>query len=160
MAKPRKKKLSADSSKKRKTKSQIRRSEAARKGWQTRRINRLADAKAALKAAKKKKKTAVKAPSKKKKIPRVAQLEKEIARLRKEIAERWVPSSEDRDLNKEGTIARHPSDARHKSYTPFVYEELRQAKTVGPLFLAATVKYWAEFLGVSIQDLYTLLMSP
>lgn len=132
----------------RRTKEQIRRSKAALKGWQTRRINQLE----AVRATPKKKLTS-------KQI--IAEQAEMIAKLQKEISEKWVPSSEDAYLHRDGTIALYPSILRHYPTADNMIRRMKNAERkggeIGLRNMARKIAYEQD---APIAEVYTLFMSP
>jgi tRNA A22 N-methylase len=143
---------------KRRTKEQIRRSTAAKKGWQTRRVRLLEDAQVAVEIVKAKKKPTAKKKASAKKT--VKELNAIIADLRKQIAEKWVPSSEDHMLHRDGTVAQQPCTLRHLKEAPTLIAALKSAERKGPRELRNVATYIAELYNVPVQEAYTLLFSP
>ena len=143
---------------KRRTKEQIRRSKAAKKGWQTRRVRLLEDAQIAVQVVKAKKKTTAKSKASAKKT--IKELNAIIADLKKQIAEKWVPSSEDHMLHRDGTVAQYPSNLRHLKEAPTLIEALKNAERKSPAALRNVAMYIAELYDVPMQEVYTLLFSP
>lgn len=169
MAKPKKKPRSPRTTvKKKKTKPQARpipkkkiakkkKSKSHLKGWQTRRIN-------ALEAAKK---TRVKKSNRRLKTH--AQKDAEIARLKKEIAERWVHTVGDEYLHADGSLALFPSRLRHRRHKAYAILEtnpdklrelLESAQEIGPISLSRLIKSLVDLTDIPAQEFYTLLMSP
>lgn len=149
MVKPRKKKSNPGiASKKRKTKLQKRRSEAAKKGWQTRRINLLQLAKV------------TKPKKSNKKLTSHAEKDLLIERLQKLVTEKWVHAAEDEMLHRDGSLAVQPSRLRHWKDADGLRKSMQEERAIGELRLAAFVQYWADEWDIPAQEFYTLLMSP
>lgn len=163
MAKAKKKKSSPGIAKNRKTKEQARRSLAAKKGWKTRRINFIADAKAALAAIGKKKRSSkkpAKKPTRKTKRPTRKQLEQALADAQKKLAEKWVPAAEDEWLRSDGALALHPSRLRHTKVGRELFSEMKRLERKSQVDLRDYIRFWAHELDTPVQEFYTLLMSP
>ena len=131
----------------RRTKEQVRRSKAALKGWQTRRINQL---------------EAVKKTPKKKLSSKqiIAQQAAMIADLQKQITEKWVPSSEDRDLHRDGTIALFPSALRHIPDADKLIRRMEKARKKGENEMRSMARRIAYEYDSPLAEVYTLFMSP
>ena len=154
--------------KKRKTRLETRRSNAAKRGWQTRRVNALIEAKAALarrekRAARKPKKAVIKKARKSAKPKGAVEkaLRREIAELKKTIAEKWVKSEDDNMLHADGAIAIYPCRMRHNEFGRQVRKILLEAeRKKGVRHMREQMQFYAENYNIPIQEFYTLIMSP
>jgi len=158
--------------KKKKTKAELRRSEAAKKGHQTRRINELAAVKAAsfklkAKAGRVKKKLSESGENKalKKQIVELREkaraYESKVNALQKKLSDKWVHLQDEELLHRDGTLALFPSRIRHMKKAEIFRKGLLDIQRMdGERALTEAVRYWATEWDVPIQEFYTLILSP
>ncbi len=143
--------------KKKKSKEFLRRSEAAKRGAQTKRINRLAAAKTALVNAKSKRK----GKNKLSESGEIRFLKAKIEIIQKELSERWVHLQDQELLHRDGTLAVQPSRIRHmKDSMKFRQGLVDILRIDGERALTDVIRYWATKWDIPVQEFWTLIKSP